>query len=220
VNDPKSNELTTLIRTDVLSSNLEPSRRLRLAELMERYDAPMGKVREALIQLSSEGLIGFEPNRGFSMLPISLAELRDVTTLRIELECRALRDCIMHADDHWETDVISALYLLKKSETTSIKDRRALDGHWSLRHRQFHRALLSRCQSAWTLRFCETLSDHAERYRRFSIKSRAQSRDIHAEHQGIADAAISRKADLACERLAAHYQTTADAVAANRMFSE
>lgn len=218
--DARSNDIAGLIRTDVLGAKLPPAARLRLMDLAGQYSAPPGKVREALIQLASEGLISFEPKRGFAVLPISLRELNDMTALRIDLECRALRDAIAHADDEWETEIVSALHLLSKSEAKSLTDRRALDEQWTLRHRRFHRALRARCQSEWTLRFCETLSDHAERYRRFSIASRPEARDIHAEHSAIAEAAIARKADRACTLLTKHFQATATSVAKSKVFAD
>ncbi|MBI4365314.1 MAG: FCD domain-containing protein [Deltaproteobacteria bacterium] len=214
--EPADTDIAARLRNDILGADLPPASRLRLMDLTDRYGAPAGKVREALLQLASEGLIAFEPKRGFALLPISLRELEDVTKLRIDLETRALRDAIACGDDMWETHIISALHLLTKIEARSLQDRRALDPDWTRKHRQFHRALLAACPSSWTLRFCETLSDHAERYRRFSIATRAYARDIHAEHKAIADAAIARQADKACELLAAHYSATAEAVAANK----
>lgn len=208
------------LRDDVLGATLPPASRLRLMDLTARYGAPAGKVREALLQLASEGLITFEPKRGFALRPISLAELHDVTNLRVELESRALREAIDCGDDTWETEIVASLHLLAKAEAKSLKDRRALDQDWTRKHRRFHRSLLSACSSPWTLRFCETLSDHAERYRQFSIATRPRVRDIHAEHKAIADAAIGRRADKACKLLRAHFFATAAAVAAdNAAFS-
>ncbi len=208
-------DVATRLRADVLGAALPPASPLRLMDLTGRYAAPPGKVREALLQLASEGLIQFKPKHGFTSLPLSVEELWDVTHLRIKLESEAITQAIKYGDEAWEARVISALHLISKVETRSLKDRRALDGDWSKRHRQFHSALLSACPSAWTVRFCETLSDHAERYRRHSISVRAHARDIHAEHKAIAEAAIGRKAKLARELLSDHYTSTANAVAAN-----
>jgi GntR family transcriptional regulator, carbon starvation induced regulator len=199
---------------DVLSASVPPASPLRLMELTDRYAAPPGKVREALLQLASEGLIQFKPKHGFASLPVSLEELWDVTRLRIRLESEALTQAIECGDETWEANIISTLHLLSNVETRSLKDRRALDGAWK-RHRQFHSALLSACQSKWTTKFCEILSDHAERYRRHSITVRSHARDIHAEHKAIAEAAIARNAKRASKLLAGHYMSTANAVAAN-----
>lgn len=209
------NDVAARLRADVLGSALPPASPLRLMDLTGRYAAPPGKVREALLQLASEGLIQFKPKYGFTSLPLSIEELWDVTHLRIKLESEAITQAIERGDEAWEAGIISALHLISKVETQSLKDRRALDSNWSKRHRQFHTALLSACPSKWTVRFCETLSDHAERYRRHSISVRAHTRDIHAEHKAIAEAVIGRKARLARELLSDHYTSTANAVAAN-----
>ena len=209
------NDVAARLRADVLGASLPPASPLRLMDLTGRYDAAPGKVREALLQLASEGLIRFKPKHGFTSLPLSIEELWDVTHLRIKLESEAVTQAIESGDEAWEARIISALHLISKVETRSLKDRRALDGDWSKKHREFHSALLSACPSQWTVRFCETLSDHAERYRRHSISVRAHARDIHAEHKAIAEAVIGRKAKLARELLSDHYTSTANAVAAN-----
>jgi GntR family carbon starvation induced transcriptional regulator len=208
-------DVAARLRADVLGASLPPASPLRLMDLTGRYAAPPGKVREALLQLASEGLIQFKPKHGFTSLPLSIEELWDVTHLRIKLESEALTRAIECGDETWEARIISALHLISKVETRSMKDRGALDGGWSKKHRQFHTALLSACPSKWTVRFCETLSDHAERYRRHSISVRSHVRDIHGEHKAIAEAVIGRKARLARNLLADHYMSTANAVAAN-----
>jgi GntR family carbon starvation induced transcriptional regulator len=210
-----ANDVAARLRADVLGASMPPASPLRFMDLPGRYAAPPGKVREALLQLASEGLIRFKPKHGFTSLPLSIEELWDVTNLRIKLESEAVTQAIAFGDESWEARIISALHLISKVETRSLKDRSALDGDWSKRHRQFHSALLSACPSAWTIRFCETLSDHAERYRRHSIAVRSYARDIHAEHKAIAEAVIGRKAKLARELLRDHYTSTANAVAAN-----
>lgn len=212
---PSFDDVAARLRADVIGASVPPASPLRLMELTNRYAAPPGKVREALLQLASEGLIQFKPKHGFASLPVSLEELWDVTQLRIRLESEALTQAIECGDEIWEATVITTLHLISKVETRSLKDRRALDDAWSKRHRQFHSALLSACPSKWTIKFCETLSAHAERYRRHSINVRSHTRDIHAEHKAIAEAAIARNAKRACKLLAEHYMNTANAVAAN-----
>lgn len=204
--------LAAQLKADILDGGPGRDTRLKLFELRDRYETTQGKVREALLQLASEGLISYEPKRGFALLPLSVADLKEVTKLRIELECEALRESIKLGGDAWESGIVSNLYLLKKTEQRSSKNSRQLNSQWSERHRNFHRALLSACSSVWRLKFCEQLSDHAERYRRLSIAVRNHQRDIYAEHQAIADAAVARNAGLACRLLAQHFTLTADTV--------
>jgi DNA-binding GntR family transcriptional regulator len=52
------------------------------------------------------------------------------------------------------------------------------------------------------------LSDQAERYRRLSIRE-DPDRDVALEHRELAEAVLARDADLAVQRLAAHYRLTA-----------
>ena len=120
------NDVAARLRADVLGASLPPASPLRLMDLTGRYDAAPGKVREALLQLASEGLIRFKPKHGFTSLPLSIEELWDVTHLRIKLESEAVTQAIESGDEAWEARIISALHLISKVETRSLKDRRRL----------------------------------------------------------------------------------------------
>ena len=77
-------------------------------------------------------------------------------------------------------------------------------------HRGFHMLLLNRCGSKQLLTFCSSLMDQSVRYRSLSLNTTPQLRReaAAAEHHAILDAALERKADLACELLTHHYKTT------------
>ena len=47
-------------------------------------------VREALVQLQSEGLVAIFPNRGFQVRPLASAELQEVFSLRLQVEPAAV----------------------------------------------------------------------------------------------------------------------------------
>jgi DNA-binding GntR family transcriptional regulator len=54
--------------------------------------ASLSTLRETLNRLSSEGFVAAEEQRGFFVTPISKADLREVATMRILLECFALEE--------------------------------------------------------------------------------------------------------------------------------
>jgi DNA-binding GntR family transcriptional regulator len=64
------------------------------------------------------------------------------------------------------------------------------------------------------LRFCSTLFDLGERYRRLAAAYGQPSRDIHAEHAALVRAAIDRDAERACALLVEHIALTAERVLA------
>jgi DNA-binding GntR family transcriptional regulator len=81
------------MREDILCGILAPDRRLKFDDLRARYDASIGALREALLHLQSEGFVRSETNRGFTVAPVSLADLMDITKLRPGRR-RSSRRCI------------------------------------------------------------------------------------------------------------------------------
>jgi DNA-binding GntR family transcriptional regulator len=83
---------------------------------------------------------------------------------------------------------------------------------WEQANTAFHAALLSACGSPWALRMVHQLTQHAERYRRFSIGLHP-GRDVHTEHQHIFDAAIAGQDARAALALEAHIRATPELLA-------
>jgi GntR family carbon starvation induced transcriptional regulator len=202
------------LRDDIVNAVHEPSHKLRFEEMCSRYDVSFGKFRETLLQLSVEGLVKFEQRRGFAVAPVSVQDLWDVTRSRIDLECRALTDAIANGGDRWEAEIVTSLHMLLKIEMRPGADQSAPDSGWSERHQAFHRALLSACSSRWTLRFCDTLSQHAQRYRQLSLMSSKNSRNAHEEHAQLGAAVLARDTGKAVALLSEHYERTATRAAA------
>ena len=77
------------------------------------------------------------------------------------------------------------------------------------RHKSFHMALLSACDSPILMRFCGQLYDLNVRYRFLAGRSKTYSRrNVEDEHQAILDAAVSRDIEQASALLMDHYRST------------
>lgn len=201
------------IREDILSGAFKPNERLKFDDLRDRYSASVGTLRESLLHLLSEGLVRCEANRGFTVAPVSVADLMDITRLRIQFERQALEDAIRHGDDHWEAEIVTAMHLLQKLVLESATPTRTPE--WPARHRRFHRALVAACRSPWLLHFRDTLFDQAERYRSLGRLYRKSPRDVGAEHQALADAVLARNVGRACDLGETHILGTVENVVSN-----
>lgn len=203
-----ANKAYDLIRLDIIRGAFAPEAPLRLADLKERYGMGFSPLREALNRLHSERFVDAADLRGFRVAPWSLAEMQDAMETRIEIETKALASAIVRGDDGWEAGIVSALHGLNKQA-----DRLKEGGDfWELeaRHFQFHRALIAACGSPWKLRFFEQLYGATERYRIPALlnQTTGSERDIKSEHKALADAALERDVERACDKLRAHYDRT------------
>src|ERR1700688_3905037 len=83
-------DLRVQLRKDIVSCELAPGQRLKFEELRTRYDVGIGSLRETLMQLEADGLVVAESNRGFCVAPVTIADLEDITELRVDIEKKAL----------------------------------------------------------------------------------------------------------------------------------
>lgn len=197
----------TRLRNDILSTAHPPGERLRLDALKAQYGVGFSPLREALIQLSAEGLVELEEQRGFRVAPVSLDDLSDVTNTRIAIEELALRDSVPNGDDAWEASIVQAFHLLSLVSPTSAA-RRAVNEDWSKRHREFHLSLVSASKSRMLQRFWTHAYDRAERYRRLAVTYGSVPRDNLKEHEKLMKAALDRKVDVICKISAEHIMKT------------
>lgn len=209
----RSKKAYEAIREDILAGAFQPRARLRMDLLSETLGVSLGSVREALVRLTSEGLLLADAPKGFMVASISRRDLLDLTDTRIELEVPCLRRSIRLGDIAWEGRVIGRLHQLLRTPLHAGPDELSRD--WSRAHKSFHDALVSASDSRWRMRLRAQLFLHAERYRRFTVPYRSVSRDVDAEHKSIAEAALGRNEDAAAELLTEHLRRTANLLCAS-----
>lgn len=194
------------IRDDIIHGKLTPDSKLRIEELREKYEISASPLREALNRLAGEGFVNVIGQRGFSVAPVSLDDLHDITRMRIHLECEALSESIEKGDDTWEANILASCHRLSKA--TGMRETDFPE--WEKRNNEFHEALIAACTSPWLLRFRHTLYEQHKRYRVISVIAHDESRDVNAEHEAIKNAALDRDATLACDMARQHIQRTED----------
>jgi DNA-binding GntR family transcriptional regulator len=78
--------LLQVLRRDLAEGVYHPREHLVEADLVDRYGASRAAVREALIQLTAEGLIERTPNRGARVRAMTLDEAIEIAEVRRALE--------------------------------------------------------------------------------------------------------------------------------------
>jgi GntR family transcriptional regulator, carbon starvation induced regulator len=217
MNDPRHHRSITAgtldrLRQAIVHAEFPPGQKLRIEQIAKAYDVSIGAVREALSRLTAEGLVLAEPQRGFLVAPISRRDLAQLTAVRIEIETRCLDEAIQHGDLDWEGRVQSARHRLKVLGRAYESRAASASAEWHALHEVFHDELASGCPNEWWLKLRRQLYVQSERYRRLSEDIAGPSRDVPAEHDAIADAALSRDRAAARRHLSQHLQRTADVI--------
>lgn len=181
------------LRRDIVRGVFAPNERLKVALLTKFYEVGHSPIREAILLLTSSGLIVHEHQKGYRIAPVSLADYDDVVNVYQRIYRLALEIAVKQGDDGWEERVVLALH-------RSSKVRKVLpDGNpearelWQRSYRSFHSVLLSGCGSPLLLGIFENVADRIERYVNIYGDLEAdRARDHHAEHRVIVEALLSR----------------------------
>jgi GntR family transcriptional regulator, carbon starvation induced regulator len=199
------------IRAAILTGAFAPGSPLRPAGLAESLGVSPTVVRESLVRLTGEHIVQSDPHRGFRVRTLSADDLLDLTRVRVELECLALRWSIDRGDLQWESELVSAHHMYAATVRGLGDDVGRADELGAV-HGRLHHAMVSACGSPHLLDVRTSLFGAAELYRRWTRYRRGVHRDVLSEHQAIVDACLSRDVALATSLMAAHIERTASLV--------
>jgi DNA-binding GntR family transcriptional regulator len=197
------------LRAGILAGDIPPGDKVRTQVLCRRFGVSLGAVREALSQLQAEGLVVAEAHRGYTVAPISIEDLKDLTRVRIEIETLCLTWSMEAGKLEWESEVIGATHRLTK--TYRVADRSEARSEWITAHDAYHYALVSACGSPRLLQIRQQLYDQSERYRKLE-STLGKKRNPDDEHKRLADAVIERNIPLATRLLKAHIALTTEII--------
>jgi DNA-binding GntR family transcriptional regulator len=199
------------IRAAVLTGTFPPGTWLRPGVLAEQLGVSPTVVRESLVRLAGDHIVQSDPHRGFRVRVLSIDDLHDLTKVRVEVECLALRWSIELGDLVWESQLISAHHVYAATVTAAGGDVSRADELGAV-HGRLHEAMVAACASPHLLEIRASLFGAAELYRRWTRYRRGVQRDVLAEHRVMVDACLARDVVEATSLMAAHIQRTADLV--------
>lgn len=208
------------LKADILSTRLQPGRKLQLRFLVEHYDAGQTPLREALNRLTTEGLVVGKEQRGFFVTPISLEELGELTKTRSWVEGLALRESIANTTPAWEESLLVAHHRLERAPRSLNPERFESNPEWERLHRTFHALLIGGCGSRPLIGFCDQLADRLQRYRALSSRKAFRVRNVGQEHADILKAVLKGDSDEAVGLLQRHYEKTAGFIKADLQTNE
>lgn len=187
------------IRRRILSGEFPEGFQLKQDALAEDFGMSRIPIREALVQLESEGFVKILPHRGAQVSELSPAEIRELFELRALLEPRLLRLSAprLTDDDFSVLDQINAEY---RSEMRLKNPAR-----WGELNTRLHLQLMSRAEQPRTLAIVVALLQNTDRYTRLQLSLTSSAR-ARAEKEHAAIAKLCRAGDVAaaCNLLTAH----------------
>ena len=190
------------IKRDIIFGTLAPGSKLKLEGLKAQYAASVSTLRETLNRLSSDGFVAAEEQRGFYVTPVSKEDLQEIASLRVLLECHAMRQSIKNGDTEWEGDLVAAHHKLHRMELLLQSGDETEKEAWKRYDWEFHQALIRACNSQNLLSLHATIYDKYLRYQMLVLTFRGEV--AASEHKDILDAALARDPDTATRILEHH----------------
>ena len=203
----KTNETYQILRNAILWGELPAGSRLRTNLLTKEYDISLSSLREALSQLSAEGLTQAEAHRGYVVTPISVGDVVDLARVRTVVETQCLVWAIENGTLEWESNIVAATHRLVN--LARELDQEARPSTWTDAHAAYHAALVGSCGSLRLLQIRNNLYEQSERYRRLEL-SIPHDRNADSEHRLLAEAAIARDTPTATRLMHSHINRTTE----------
>lgn len=187
-------EIVDALRADIISGALPAGSELRQQQLAARFGVSRMPVREALRCLEAEGLVVLAPNKGATVAPLSIADLREVYEMRIAAETLALRLALPELSN---AQIERAAAIQSTMESAPVADFGTLNAG-------FHTALYQPCSRPRLLSHIGVLSNAADRYLRVTVASLDYAEKSHREHHRLLEACLRRDEADAVSCLTGH----------------
>jgi DNA-binding GntR family transcriptional regulator len=196
---PLREQVTASLRQAILDFALQPGQRLVERELIEQLGVSRTTVREAIRELSAEGLVTVVPQKGAIVTAPSLDDAIDLYEVRASLESLVVQRFVERASD----DQIRRL-----SESVdhfeSVTSASASIGEVLRAKDQFYSVLIEGARSAALQQLLESIQARVQLLRATSMSERGRPREVVAELRGIVEAVAARDARRASQLCAAH----------------
>lgn len=187
------------LRRRILSGEFPEGFQLKQDALAEDFGMSRIPIREALVQLESEGFVRIVPHRGALVAELSAAEIGELFELRALLEPRLLRRSAprLTADDYAALDGINAVY--------NTEMRTMNPGRWGELNTRLHLRLVSRADQPRTLAIVTALLQNTDRYTRLQLSLTRVGRERAIdEHTALVRHCRDGDVAAACRLLTAH----------------
>ena len=196
---PLREQVTASLRQAILDFSLKPGQRLVERELIERLGVSRTTIREAIRELSAEGIVTVVPQKGAIVTAPSLEDAIDLYEIRASLESLVVQRFVERASEEQVARLIATvddLAAVSTPDTSILEVLQAKD--------RFYAVLIEGARSAAMQQLLESIQARVQVLRATSLSEPGRPLEVVDELRGIVNAIAARDAELASRRCASH----------------
>jgi DNA-binding GntR family transcriptional regulator len=189
------------LRRKVIDSELSPGSQILEQELAMMLGVSRTPLREALVRLENEGLLEIIPRHGVRIIPMSVADMKEIYQVLVSLESTAAAALASKPPSDAALDELDAIYdrmdaLLKIGDVTG----------WALEDERFHLKIVELAGNRRLREIVSNCWDQAHRARMFTLRLQTHPQPAQSmkEHRQIMTALRKRDAARAESLLRSH----------------
>lgn len=180
--DTRTQQAYQTLKGLVMDNTLKPSASYLEAELADRLGMSRTPVREAALQLESEGFLSIRPRHGITILPISIEDMTDIYELLTELEPYAAERVARNGLSSAQRDALIAH--VNAMETALERDDLV---QWANADEAFHMNLVRLAGNERLSRMVATFWDQVHRARIATLTLRPKPSRSNEDHRKLVD---------------------------------
>jgi DNA-binding GntR family transcriptional regulator len=193
------------LRAAIVRGDLPPGAKIRQEATAAELGVSLIPMREALRTLAGEGIVTYQPQRGYFVSELPAKAIPQLYAARTLIEAEVERLAVPRLR---EAD-IAILGTAIRAQERAVEERDAVA--MIAANHSLHFAIFERCENPWLVRFTRQLWDSVDPYRVLSYRAMWTSGDqdelpleILAEHRRILRAVERGEAERALELLRRH----------------
>src|ERR1041385_2573175 len=194
----RTEALREAIEDKIATGAFPPGLRLDEAELTQKFGVSRTPLREALIQLSSMGIVSIRPRRGAGVADVTPQRLLEMFEVMGELEAMCAR---LPARRMLPADQEELLAAHRACEAACLA---ADPDDYYHKNERFHHAIYRASQSGFLAEQAAALQRRLRPYRRLQLRVRNRMSASFNEHTQVVDALLRGDSDAAAEALRRH----------------
>ncbi len=187
------------IKELLFTNEISPGQKISYRQLAERLGMSLTPVIQALKHLEFQGIVRYEPNKGYATEPMSMQEVQEIYDLRELIEISLLPDVIANLTEAGIKTLKSLLMAPDGAMNETIPNEQLL------RDREFHLTLAILSGRKVQIQMLQHLFDLLYLKYRGSLLFIKAKDPVGSEHQNIFDAVVSHDVDEAVTAMQAHF---------------